>query len=238
MAVSLKMCSTKLETICRGLDNPGPSPATSIRSECPRVPVSLGHASRILPPNFASTYVAISTHASSNVRKRFELSIKCFSTSPSHNASGQASFDLVQLVLQLFLTARHVGFPSFDPRLKFQERAPPKRNDRAKESSLSSSCRKVVSFSTGSPCLQRVLPRVVDIEICVKTRESHECCVHLLQQELQMKHTWLHVRCSQQEFKIDEFCRDFRRPPSRPLSSISDYLITPAKNASVFFDHC
>ena len=72
----------------RGLDDPFPLPnereltaPTSMGSECPREPVSLGLESRILKPNFASTNVTISRRASSKVRKRFELSIRCVSTS-------------------------------------------------------------------------------------------------------------------------------------------------------------
>ena len=56
-------------------------------SDGPRVTVSLGVESRILEPNFASTYVTTSRRASSNVRKRVELSIKCFSSSSGTNAS-------------------------------------------------------------------------------------------------------------------------------------------------------
>ena len=76
--------------------------STSLRSECPRDPVSLGLESRILKPNFASTYVTISRRASSK--------------------SSQAI--RVEYQMLLFLAARHVGFPGFDPRLKFQKRAP------------------------------------------------------------------------------------------------------------------
>ena len=46
------------------------------------------------------------------------------------------------------------------------------------------------------------------------------------------------LRRSRQEFTIDEPSRDFRRQFSSHSNIISDTLITPVKNASVFFDHC
>ena len=49
--------------------------------------VSPGLVSRIIRPNFASTYVTTSRRASSNVRRLFELRIKCFSNSPGTSAS-------------------------------------------------------------------------------------------------------------------------------------------------------
>ena len=175
------MCSTALETPSRGLDDPFPLPdereltaSTSMGSECPRAPVSLGLESRILKPNFASTYVTISRRASSKVRKRFEQRIRCFSSSSGTNDSRPASF-------QLLLVARHVGFPAFCPRLKFQKRAPSRRNEKV---SFPSSCRRIISLLQSSPCLQRVLPRVGDKVVRLMTRESHECCVHLLQHKL------------------------------------------------------
>ena len=97
--------------------------STSMGSECPRGPVSLGWESRILKRNFVLTYVTISRRASSSVRKRLELSIKCFSSSSGTNASGPASmFSSSSLSFFTF----DVGFPSFDPRLNFQKTAPSK----------------------------------------------------------------------------------------------------------------
>ena len=93
---------------------------------------------------------------------------------------------IVYLVLQPFLTARHVGFPSLDPRLKFQKRAPSRRNDRSQQVSLPSTFHRIIMLLQSSPCLQRVLPRVGDNVICLITRESHDCCVHLLQHKLQV----------------------------------------------------
>ena len=48
-------------------------------------------------------------------------------------------------------------------------------------------------------------PRVGDIVICLTTRESHECCVHLLQHELYI--CTLHAPRSRWESKIDQLCR-------------------------------
>ena len=68
----------------------------------------------------------------------------------------------------------------------------------------------VVSFLQSSPCLQRFLPRVGDTVVRLTNRECHECRVHLLQHELQITHSSLHVRRNRQEFLIDELVRDFR----------------------------
>ena len=130
----------------RGLDDPFPSPddrelttSTSIGSNCPRVYVSLGFKSRILKPNFASTYVTISRRASSNVHTRFELRITCFSSSSGTNTSAPAKLiSSSNLSFNLFLTARNVRFPSFDPCLQFQKRAPSRRNDRSQQVSFPS----------------------------------------------------------------------------------------------------
>ena len=133
-------------------------------SECPRDPVSLDLESRILKPHLPSKKVTISRRASSNVRKRFEPSIKCFSSSSDTNASRPASLiSSSTLVLQLFLTARHAGFPSFDHRLKFRKRTPSRRNDRSQQVSFSSSCRRIISFLQSSPCLQRVLRELATV---------------------------------------------------------------------------
>ena len=64
--------------------------------------------------------------------------------------------------------------------------------------------------------------------IRLKIRESHECCVHLLQHKTQVLHSSVLDRIRRQE--------PFRRVLSGPI--ISDSMITPAKDASVFFDHC
>ena len=101
----------------------------------------------------------------------------------------------------LFLAARHVGFPSFDPGLEFQQRASSRRNDRAKQIPLSPSCRRVVSA---------VFPRVGDNVMSLINRESLECCVHLLQRELLVMCSALPARSSRREFQIYELLRDFR----------------------------
>ena len=102
--------------------------STSMGSECPRDPVSLGLEARILKQNFAS-------RASSKVRKRFEWSLRCFSSSSGTNQCLQTSKpDLIaKLVLQLLLVARLVGLPAFDSRLELQKRAPSRKNDRAQK---------------------------------------------------------------------------------------------------------
>ena len=61
----------------------------------------------------------------------------------------------------------------------------------------------------------------------VRARESHDCCMHLLQHELQTTHSSLLIR-----LVISVACS------ADNSNIISDSLITPAKNASVFFDHC
>ena len=176
-------------------------------SECPRDPVSLGLESRIVKPYFASTYVTISMHACSNVRKRFELSIKCFSTSSTTNASRPARL-ISSSAFNFF--AQHVGFPSFDPRLKFQHL--PREIIFRSKFHLIPPVVGPKTFLQSSPCLQRVLPRVGDNVICSIARESHECCVHLLQHELQVVISSCRIRHNRQEFQIDGCRRDFRRP--------------------------
>ena len=145
---------------------------------------------------------------------------------------------VVQCVVQRFLVARQVGFPSFDPCWEFQQRALSRRNDRAKQTPLSSSCRRVASFRQSSPCLRRVLPQVGDNVISLITREGHECCVHLLQHELQIMHSSLPVRRSRHESRSMSSCMISVTCSSEHSNIISDSLITPAKNASVFFGQC
>ena len=48
-------------------------------------------------------------------------------------------------------------------------------------------------------------------------RESHECCVHLLQHKLQDSHSSVLVRIRRQELEINRRRRDFRRLLSGPL---------------------
>ena len=86
---------------------------------------------------------------------------------------------VAQLLLQLFLIARHVGFSSFDSRLKFEKKALSMRNDRSQQASFLDTSRRIMPFVQSSPCFQRVLPRVGDNVICLITRASHECCMHL-----------------------------------------------------------
>ena len=72
-------------------------------------------------------------------------------------------------------------------------------------------------FLQSPPCLQRVLPRVGDNVIRLITRESHECCVHLLQHKLQVLHSTFLVCVRRQELGINCSRRDFRRVLSGPL---------------------
>ena len=53
---------------------------------------------------------------------------------------------VVHLVLQLLLVSRHVRLPALNSRLEFQKRGTSRRNDRAKKVSLSSFCRRIISF--------------------------------------------------------------------------------------------
>ena len=137
--------------------------------------------------------------------------IKSFSSSSGPVPPDQRELELIVCcVLHLFLVARHVRFPSFNPCSEFQQRALSRRNDRAKQISLSSSCRRVASVLQFSPGLQRFLPRVGGTVIGLIPRESHKCCVHPLQHEHQIGHTSLDVRRSRQEFWINYFLSDFR----------------------------
>ena len=133
-----------------------------------------------------------------------ELSIKCFSSSSSTYASRPAGLiSSSNLSFNFFLIARHTRFPSVDLRLKFQKRAPSRRNDRSQQVYFSSSCRRITAFLQSSPCLQRVLPRVGGTVSCLTTRKSHECCGELLQNKLQVLNSSFHIRHSRQEFQID-----------------------------------
>ena len=156
-----------------------------------------------------------------------ELSIQCFSTSSNTNTSKPASLiSSSNVSFNLFLKARHVGVPPFIPCLEFQHRAPSWRNNCAKQNPLSSRCRWIVSFLQSSPGCQRVLLQVGDIAICLRTRGCHECCMHLLQHEIQIEHSLFHVRRSQQEFQIDEISRDSAACSADHSNIISDSLIT------------
>ena len=213
--------------------------STSMGSECPREPVSLGLVSRILKPNFASTYVTTSRRASSNVLKRLKLRIKCFSSSSGTNDPRLASLiSSSNFVLHRLLVARHVGLPAFDPRLGFQKRAPSRRNDHAQKVSFSSSCRRIISLLQSPPCLQRILLQVGDNVIRLITVRAMSavciCCstnirfcsplssfVSVGKNSKSIAVVVISVGCSAAHSNI-----------------ISDSLITPAKKASVFFDHC
>ena len=104
--------------------------------------------------------------------------------------------------------------------------------------SFSSSCRRFISLPKSPPCLQRILPRVGDNVIRLITRESHECCVHLLQHELQVLHPSVLVRLRRLNSRSIAVVVISVGCSAAHSNIISDSLITPAKNASVFFDHC
>ena len=102
--------------------------------------------------------------APSNVLQRFELSIKCFSSSSSTNAFRLANLiSSSQSVLQLFLVARHVGIPSFDTSFKVHS-----REHHPGAMIVRSMFRFhppviwIISFLQSSPGFQQVLPRVGD----------------------------------------------------------------------------
>ena len=107
---------------------------------------------------------------------------------------------VIHLVLQLLLAAC----------LEFQKRAPLKRNDHAQKVSFPSSCCRIKTLLQPPSCLQWVLPRLGNIVIRLIIRVSHERCMHLLQDKLQVLYSSLLFRGRWQGFAIDEFCRDFR----------------------------
>ena len=153
-----------------------------------------------------------SRRASSSVRKRFELRIRCFSSSSGTNDSRPANLiSSSNLSFHLLLVARHVGLPAFDPRLEFQKKPPSTRNDRAHGVSFSSSCRRIISLLQSPPCLHWILPRVGDNVIRSITRESHECCVHLQQHKLQGLYFSVLVLVRRLELESNRCRRDFRR---------------------------
>ena len=200
-------------------------------SECSRKPVSLGLESLTLNPNFASTHVAISRRAPSKVRGRFGVENQVLLKLLRYHRLQASQLDLVvHLVLQLLLVARHIGLPACNFLLGVPEESIVPEKWSCAEGFPSSCCR-ITLFLQPPPCLQWVLPRVGNNVIRLVTRESHKRCMHLLQHKLQvfvllapsrsMSSVVISVTCSADHSNI-----------------ISDSLITPAKNASVFFDHC
>ena len=96
---------------------------SNIHWECPEAPASFGFAPRIPKPNFTSTCVTISRRTSSNVHKRFVLSIKCFSTSPNASASRPAKLDFTVQCHSLVSRGTTRKIPFFETSLKIQQRA-------------------------------------------------------------------------------------------------------------------
>ena len=106
-------------------------------------PVSLGLESRILKPKFASTYVTISRRASSKVRRRLELRIRCFSSSSGTSLKARQLDLVVHRILQLLLAtaAQRTPMGSIPASLEFQKRAIVQpSNDRAMKFAHPSSC--------------------------------------------------------------------------------------------------
>ena len=162
-----------------------------------------------------------------------ELRIGCFSSSSGTNASRPASFiSWFILFFNIFsycdTTDSSVQFPLGVPE---ESIVPEKRW--CETVSLPSSCCKIVALLQSSPCLQRALPRVGNNVVRLVTRESHKCCMHLLQNERQV--------CTPRSWFV-AVGRNSRSMSSVLISVtcsaahsniISDSLITSAKNASV-----
>ena len=114
---------------------------------------------------------------------------------------------LVQSVLQLSLAARDVGFPSVDSSLNLQQMASSKKHDRAQQVRFLSplvGSNRLCSLRQAS---KQVLPRAGENVNGLTARESHICCVHLLQRKLQLQHTSpthleLHCHSSEERFSF------------------------------------
>ena len=83
--------------------------STSIGSECPRAPDSLGLESQLLKPNVASTYVTLSRGASSNVRKRL--------IGLENQRASSAVSNVLEISLKITVSCLH-AFPSVQIALK------------------------------------------------------------------------------------------------------------------------
>ena len=93
-------------------------------------------------------------------------------------------------------------------------------------------------FLQSPPCLQRILPRIGDSVVRLTTRESHECRAHLLQHKLQVLHSSVLVRVRRKNSRSIAVVVISVGCSAAHSNIISDSLIIPAKNASVFLDHC
>ena len=136
---------------------------TSSGSECSRKPVSLGLESRILKPNFASTYVTISRRASFKSSQAIGVENQVLLKLLRHQHFQASQLDL--------LVARHIGLPAFNSRSSRREHRPREMIVRGRFRFLPP----VVgsSFLQPPPCLQWVLPRVGNNVIRLVTGESH-----------------------------------------------------------------
>ena len=222
IAVSLEMCSAALTT-----------PITRTRWPC-----SFARRERVDRISIHGIWVSTSTRVTrlgiTNFRTELRLHVRhdvqacILDCSQAIWEKYQMFFKLLRhhwlktskldLVVQLVHhVARHVGLPAFDPGLEFQKRALARRSDRSQNVSSPSSCRRIISLLQSPPCLQRILPRVGDNVVRLVTRESHECCVHLLQHKLQVMNSSVHIRFTRQELEINCCRRDFRRLFSGPL---------------------
>ena len=201
--------------------------STSMGSECPRNPVSLGLI-HISPPRTSQSPAA-------HPRK-----FACDSSwVPNASQAPQAPMPPVQRAWSHHLTCPSTSsrsathrIPTFDPRLKFQ-----KRQVQWSFPEGFVSCRQIISFLQSSPCLQRVLPRVGDNVIRFFNRESHERWMHLLQHKLQVLQSSVHIRFTWRKSRSTAVVMISIVGSAAHSNIISDSLITPAKNASVFFDH-
>ena len=138
----------------------------------------------------------------------------------------------------VFLVARSVGFHSLDTTLKFRLRTSSRRTDRAQHVSLFSSCRRIEAFCSRRQGFQRALPRAGDTVVGLVAREGHEGSVHLLQHNSKLgtlHSVFVTVGVNSNptaSMVISVICS------ADHLRIISDSLITPAKNASVYVEHC
>ena len=205
IAVSLKMCSTALET-----------PITRTRW-----PFSFARREGVDCINIHGTWVSTGT------------AVTRLGITNSQWPKSRLLDLIVQLVLHLLLVARRVALPPFDTRLKFQNRASSRRNDRAQKVSFASSCRRIVSL---------LMPPMYSSSWrqCHSPRNTWERWVLCASAAAQTPgFALLCPRSCPSAWTRDQLLSSwFPSAVQRPTPTSSQTsLITPAKNASVFFDH-